>query len=202
MRNTSKKVLIACEFSGVVRDAFLALGYDTWSCDLLPTERPGPHIQGDVLKYLEEGWDLMIGHPPCTYLTNSGVQFLKREGRFELMKEGSIFLRRLLEAPIKQIAIENPIPHKYAVSFIGRKYDQIIQPYHFGYLESKATVFWLKNLPRLIHTTELKAETLVLPEKIAQRNRYEPKGPERWKNRSRFLPGIASAMASQWGPAS
>jgi len=123
------KVLIACEFSGIVRDAFAKKGHDAWSCDLLPTEIPGNHIQGDVCDILDDGWDMMIAHPPCTYLANSGVRWLhERPERWEKLKEAADFFRTLLNAPIERICIENPIPHKYAIYLIGRKYDQIIQP--------------------------------------------------------------------------
>ena len=141
------RVLVACEFSGRVRDAFIKRGHDAWSCDLLPTDVPGPHIQGDVLEVLENGWDMLIAHDPCTYQCNSGVCHLyNKDGtlskkRWESLDESCEFTRKLLKAPIKRIARENPIPHKYAVQRIGKKYDQIIQPYQFGHPERKATCF-------------------------------------------------------------
>ena len=187
------RVLVACEFSGIVRDAFASRGHDAWSCDYLPTEREGNHIQGDVRDILEEGWDLMIAHPPCTYLANSGVRWLhERPERWEKLEEAAEFFRTLLNAPIKRICVENPIPHKYAIELIGRKYDQIIQPYQFGEPYSKATCLWLKNLPPL-------KPTKILTRGIEQKVWKEPPSLERWKNRSRTYPGIAKAMAEQWG---
>ena len=201
------KVLIACEYSATVRDAFAARGHDAWSCDLLPSDKGGQHIQGDVLEVLDRGWDLMIAHPPCTYLTNSGVTWLwenkkeniKNEQRWKDLDEGAAFFKRLLNCDIPKICVENPIPHKYAVMRIGRKYDQLVQPYHFGHKESKATCFWLKGLDPLVHTTNLKAETMALPYKERNRLHYLPPSPDRWKIRSTTYQGIADAMAQQWG---
>lgn len=159
MDTKQPKVLVACEFSGIVREAFAKMGCDAWSCDFLDTERPGKHIKGNVLDVLDNGWDLMIAHPPCTYLANSGVSWLsKQPGRWELMREGAEFFKKILEANISHICVENPIPHKYALEIIGRKYDQIIQPYQFGHLESKATCLWLKGLPRLKETNNVKQD--------------------------------------------
>lgn len=186
------RVLVACEYSGVVREAFAARGHDAWSCDLLPTEIPGNHYQCDVLSILDQDWDLMIGHPPCTYLCNSGVSWLhKREGRWELMREGAEFFKVLLNAPIPKIAIENPIMHPHAKAIIGQSVSQIIQPYHFGHGESKATCLWLKNLPPLM-------ATLIMQERVQRLHRLPPSA-ERWKERSKTYPGIAAAMAAQWG---
>ena len=201
------KVLIACEYSATVRDAFAARGHDAWSCDLLPSDKGGQHIQGDVLEVLDRGWDLLVAHPPCTYLTNSGVTWLwenKKENKKNLQRwkdldEGAAFFKRLLECNIPKICVENPIPHKYAVMRIGRKYDQLVQPYHFGHKESKATCFWLKGLDPLVHTTNLKAETMALPYKERNRLHYLPPSPDRWKIRSTTYQGIANAMAQQWG---
>ena len=198
------RVLVACEFSGVVRDAFAALAHDAWSCDLLPTERPGQHIEGDVRDVLHQGWDLMIAHPPCTYLTNAGVRHLHSvpskngvltkvhgEERWRLMREAAAFFRDLLHAPIPRIAVENPIPHRYAVESIGRKYDQLIQPWQFGHGETKATCLWLKGLPKL-------TPTQVVDGREARVHRMSP-SPDRWKERSRTFEGIGRAMAAQWG---
>lgn len=186
------RILIACEFSGIVRDAFAKQGNDAWSCDLLPTEREGNHIHGDVLKHLNDGWDLMIAHPPCTYLCNSGVRWLtEREGRWQQMHDGALFFKALLDADIPKIAVENPIPHKYALEIIGRKYDEIIQPWWFGDGETKATCLWLKNLPPLM-------ATCTSPERI-QRVHSLPPSKDRWMERSRTYQGFANAMASQWG---
>tara|TARA_Y100000310_G_scaffold204700_1_gene204930 strand:- start:3643 stop:4119 length:477 start_codon:yes stop_codon:yes gene_type:complete len=141
---------VACEFSGIVREAFAKRGHDVWSCDLLPTEIEGQHIQGDVLNHLNDGWDMMIVHDPCTYQCNSGVRWLYEEyGRWCRLKQSCRFTKTLLSAPIPKISRENPIPHKYALAYIGRKYDQIIQPRYFGEPYLKATCFWLKNLPKL-----------------------------------------------------
>lgn len=194
------KILIACEFSGFVCSAFLERGHDAVSCDLLPSERPVPHIQDDVLRHLNEGWNLMIAHPPCTYLANSGVSWLhKQPERWQKMIEGANFFKTLLDAPIPHIAVENPIMHKYAVKIIGRRQNQVIQPYMFGHPEQKATCLWLKNLPPLRETNNVKSEMEKLPKSQAQRIHYASPGPERWKERSRTLQGIADAMADQWG---
>jgi hypothetical protein len=186
------RVLVACEFSGIVREAFKARGHDAWSCDLLPTEIPGNHIQGDVLKILNDGWDLMIAHPPCTRLCNSGVCWLEKRNLWEDMFKAADFFRVFLEANIPKIAVENPIPHKYAIEAIGNyKYSQIIQPWMFGHPESKATCLWLKNLPPLISTvTEITRE---------QRLHKLPPSPSRAKERSKTYKNIANAMATQWG---
>lgn len=199
------KVLVACEFSGIARDAFKAKGHDAWSCDLLLTEQPGQHIQGDVLEILDDGWDLMIAHDPCTYQCNSGVCWLyNKDGtlnkkRWILLNESCGLTRKLLDAPIEKIARENPIPHKYAIQRIGRKYDQIIQPHQFGHPERKATCLWLKGLPKLQPTKDVKAEMESMPKSQAQRIHWTTPGPNRWKIRSTTFQGIADAMAEQWG---
>ena len=180
------RVLVACEFSGIVRDAFKARGHDAWSCDLLPTEKPGNHIQGDVLKHLEDGWDLMIAHPPCTHLAVSGARWFKNKVKEQ--NEALVFVRALLDAPIPFIGLENPIS---VISSRIRKPDQIIQPWQFGHGETKATCFWLNGLPRLIPTN--------IVEGREGRVWKMPPGEDRWKERSRTLPGIAQAMAEQWG---
>lgn len=193
------RVLVACEYSGVVRDAFLARGHDAMSCDLLPTDSPGPHYQGDVRDVLFDGWDLMIAHPPCTYLTNSGVRWLKdNPERWELMKEGAEFFRMLLNAPIPMRAIENPIMHGHAVQIIGRRQDQVVQPWMFGHTEQKATGLWLENLPLLQPTDNVREEMMALPKKERNRIHYMSPGKDRWKLRSTTYRGIAEAMASQW----
>jgi len=153
---------------------------------------------------IEDDWDLLIAHPPCTFFTNSGVCWLtgknKKEGRWEQLDEAAVFFNALLDAPIPRICIENPIPHKYAVERIGgRKYSQIIQPYMFGHMETKATCLWLKGLPLLTPTTDLKEETMALPARERQRLHWLPPSPDRWKIRSTTFRGIADAMASQWG---
>lgn len=195
------KILIACEYSGIVREAFRKLGHDAWSCDLLPSDDNSPyHIQGDVLDHLTDGWDLMIAHPPCTYLTNAGVTWLhKQPERWEKMREGAEFFKTLLNAPIPLLAVENPIMHKYAVEIIGRRQDQVVQPWMFGHMERKATCLWLKGLPRLEPTSNVKEEMLKLPKNVQQRLHYLSPGPNRWKLRSTTFQGIADAMANQWG---
>jgi hypothetical protein len=194
------KVLIACEFSGIVRDAFKERGHDAWSCDLLPTERPGQHIQGDVLEILNDGWDLMIAHPPCTYLCNSGVSWLyKKTGRWEQLQEAAFFFIILLKAEIPKIAVENPIMHKYALDIIGEKPNQIIQPWMFGHGETKATCLWLKELKPLQRTPR-KNDLFCKPEpkERIQRLHRLPPSPHRWRERSRTYKNIAKAMAEQW----
>lgn len=208
------RVLVACEFSGTVRRAFAALGHDVWSCDLLPADDDSPnHFQGDVLDYLGDRrstyrakpyyWDLLIAHPPCTYLTNSGVRWLHKDPtRWAKLDEAAQFFRRLFDAPIAKIAVENPIMHKYAKERIGGiSQSQTIQPWMFGHMEQKATCLWLKGLPMLRPTNNVKAEMMALPDNERQRMFYLPPGPERWKLRSKTYDGIAKAMAEQWGQA-
>jgi site-specific DNA-cytosine methylase len=182
------RVLIACEFSGIVREAFLARGHDAWSCDLLPSEVPGPHFQDDALRVARGGpaWDLMIAHPPCTHLAVSGARWFKEKQREQ--EDAIQFVRALMDAPIKMIAIENPIS---IISSKIRKPDQIIQPWQFGHGETKATCLWLKNLPKLVPTNIVEGRT--------PRVHHASPGPDRWKERSRTLQGIAEAMAEQWG---
>lgn len=180
------RVLVACEFSGIVREAFAKRGHDAWSCDLLPTEIPGNHIQGDVLGILNDGWDLMIAHPPCTHLAVSGARWFK-DNQFE-QAAALEFVRKLMAADIPRIAIENPVS---IISSRIRKPDQIIQPWQFGHGETKATCLWLKNLPKLQPTNVVDGRE--------QRVHHVPPGPERWKIRSRTFQGIADAMAEQWG---
>jgi|TARA_R110002074_G_scaffold23790_2_gene71640 hypothetical protein len=195
------KVLIACEYSGKVRDAFTAAGHDAMSCDLLPSDSiNGEHYQGDVFDLPLHDFDLMIAHPPCTYLTNSGVCHLHTDPkRWPKMFEGADFFKRLLNAPVPRIAIENPIMHGYAKKLIGGvQQDQLIQPYMFGHMEQKATCLWLKNLPDLVGTDDVKAQMLELPKRERERLHYLPPSPDRWKLRSTTYSGIADAMAAQW----
>lgn len=182
------KVLVACEYSGRVRDAFRALGHDAWSCDLLPCEGdPTYHRQEDVLGgILKEGWDLMVAHPPCTHLAVSGARWF-RDKQVE-QKEALEFVRKLLDAPIEKIALENPVS---IISSRFRKPDQVIQPWMFGHGETKATCLWLKNLPPLKPTNVVEGREA--------RIHKMPPSPERWKERSRTYQGIAKAMAEQWG---
>jgi len=194
-------VLVACEYSGTVRDAFIRGGHEAWSCDLLPTDAPGPHIQGDVVPMLAQGWDLMIAHPPCTYMTNSGVTWLhKQPERWAKLEDAARFFRALWDAPISRIAIENPIMHKYAKQQIGGlNQAQVVQPWMFGHMEQKATCLWLKNLPPLRQTKNVRAEMKLLPDNQRQRLHYLPPSADRWKLRSATYAGIAAAMAEQWG---
>ena len=188
------RVLVACEFSGRVRSAFRRRGFDAWSCDLLPAEDGSPyHIEGDVLRVLNNGWDLMIAHPPCTYLCNSGVRWLhERPDRWQKFEEAVDFFLTLWNAPIEYIAIENPVMHKYARERIGPP-SQYIQPYEFGEPVSKKTGLWLKNLPPLMPTE-------IFPrEKAKQMIWLMPPSSDRPKRRSVTFRGIAEAMAEQWG---
>ena len=187
------KVLIACEFSGKVRNAFSKLGHDVFSCDLLPADDNSPkHYQGNVFDILDDSWDLLIAHPPCTYLCNSGVSWLHRDiSRWPKMHDGAMFFKRLLTTKIKKIAIENPIMHKYAVNIIGRRQDQVIQPWQHGHGETKATCLWLKGLPEITPTNIVKGRV--------QRLHKLPPSEDRGKLRSITYQGIADAMASQWG---
>lgn len=190
------KVLVACEFSGIVRDAFTSLGHDAWSCDILPTESDGPHIQDNVLNHLSNEWDLLIAHPPCTYLCNSGVRWLYNKDhtinsdRWEKMDQASLFFSQFLDCKIKYKCIENPIMHKYARANIKQPYSQIIQPYHFGHGETKATALWLDNLPLLTHTN-------VVSGRVPRIHKLPPSS-NRGKLRSITYAGIAKAMAIQW----
>ena len=194
------KVLVACEYSGRVRDAFIARGHKAMSCDLLPTDAAGPHYQGNVTDVLYDGWDLLIAHPPCTYLTNSGVVWLHKDpARWALLDEGAAFFKLLLDAPIARKCIENPIQHKYAKERIGRKQSQVIQPWMFGHTEQKATCLWLEGLPLLQPTNNVKNEMMQLPKRERERLHYLPPSADRWKLRSTTYQGIADAMAAQWG---
>jgi hypothetical protein len=194
------KILIACEHSGTVRDAFTAKGHDVTSCDLLPTDKPGKHYQGNVEDILYQDWDMIIAHPPCTYFTNSGVCWLHKDPtRWEKLDEAAKFFNLFLDHPCKKVVIENPIPHKYAVERIkGRKYTQTIQPWQFGHPESKRTCLWIKGLEPLKETNNVKEEFLKLPKNQAQRLHYLPPSKDRWKIRSTTFQGIADAMAEQW----
>jgi len=196
------RVLVACEYSGTVRDAFRARGHDAWSCDLLPCDAdPTYHQRGDVVDLLRDGWDLMIAHPPCTYLTSSGLHWNKRRPERAAQTEEALkFVLALANAPIPRIAIENPIG---CLSTRWRKPDQTIQPYQFGHDASKSTCLWLTNLPKLVATS------VVAPRMVDGKPRWAnqtnsgqnrvPPGPDQWKIRSTTYQGIADAMAEQWG---
>ena len=180
------RVLVACEFSGRVRDAFIARGHDAMSCDLLPSESPGPHYQGDVRDVINDGWDLLISHPPCTHLAVSGARHFHRKETEQA--EALAFVRLLLDCDIPRIALENPVS---IISSRIRKPDQYIQPWQFGHGETKKTGLWLKNLPPLMASCVVDGRDDVIHKM--------PPGPDRWKNRSRTYQGIADAMANQWG---
>lgn len=194
------RVLVACEFSGIVREAFTRAGHYATSCDLVESDIPGSHYVGDVRDILDAGWDLMIAHPPCTYLANSGVSWLyKDESRWDKMREGAEFFKTLLDRKdIPYIAIENPIMHKHAVEIIGRRQDQVLQPWMFGHPEKKATCLWLKGLPPLVPTLNVKEEMLALPKSQQQRLHWLGPSEDRAKIRSTTFTGIADAMARQW----
>lgn len=195
------RVLIACEYSGTVRDAFRAAGHDAMSCDLLPTDKPGPHYQGDVFDIIRDGWDMMIAHPPCTYLCSSGLHWNKRRPDRAAQTEAALaFVQALLDAPIPRIALENPIG---CIGTRIRKADQTLQPWQFGHDASKATCLWLKGLPPLAPTQT------IAPRIVNGRKRWGnqtdsgqnnlPPSADRWKIRSATYQGIADAMAAQWG---
>jgi hypothetical protein len=194
------RVLVACEYSGAVRDAFLALGHDAMSCDLLPTDVSGPHYEGDVFDVLDDGWDLMVAHPPCTYLCNSGVRWLSTDiTRWPHMIDGAVFFRRLLNAPIPRVAVENPIMHGHAAKIIGERQAQVVQPWMFGHPEKKGTGLWLRGLPPLLATDDVRDAMATLPKSVTDRIHMASPGPDRWKLRSTTYAGIAAAMAEQWG---
>lgn len=202
------KILIACEYSGTVRDAFIAKGHDAMSCDLLPSESRGPHYQGSVFDVLGDGWDMMIGHPPCTYISYAGTAHWNKPGRIVLRLEALEFFRQLWEAPIEKICLENP---KSCASPVIAKYSQSIQPFYFGDSAYKTTWLWLKNLPLLTYATQdtlFEQKTAVPPpepiyvEKDGKKRHFTEAckgGKDVAKNRAKFWPGIAEAMASQWG---
>ena len=184
------RVLVACEYSGTVRDAFIAMGHDAMSCDLLPTDAEGPHYQGNVFDVINDGWDIMIAHPPCTHLAVSGARHFAAKKASGVQDEALAFVQALMDAPINQIAIENPIS---IISSKIRKPDQIIQPWQFGHGETKSTCLWLKNLPNLMPTNIVAGRS--------DRIHKMPPSPLRWKLRSTTYKGIAKAMAQQWGAA-
>ena len=200
------RVLVGCEFSGIVREAFRARGHDAWSCDLLPSEQEGPHLQCDLFSVLDQNWDLLIFHWPCTYLTRAGAGWLYNrpkkpkvgtlfgEERRQAMIESAKQFRRLLETPIPRICGENPVPYRDARLIMGN-YSQQVQPYQFGHPERKATCLWLRNLPLL-----QPSQIVELPAKRseAQRLHHLPPSADRWKLRSVTFQGIADAMAEQW----
>jgi len=195
------KILIACEYSGRVRDAFIRAGHDAMSCDLLPTDVAGPHYQGDVTDIINDGWDLMVAHPPCTYLSVSGMHWTTRGLRDPQLTEDALaFVQLLLNAPIERIALENPIS---VISTRIRKPEQIITPYMFGHDASKKTCLWLKNLPPLISTEIIEPRIIDGKKRWGNQtdsgqNKLAPSA-DRWKIRSETYQGIANAMAAQWG---
>ncbi len=208
-------VLVACEFSGIVRDAFIAKGHNAVSCDLMPTEREGPHVINDILKVLQyrrPKWDLLIAHPMCKYLTNAGSLHLYRGGkkcngidsaRWVAMCEAVWFFNKLLNADIPKIAVENPIMHNHARVGLVQPYAQIVHPWQFGHAETKAPCLWLKGLPKLVPTDIVPPDFKKYPPGKGNGYKpvvhYESPGPDRMKNRSRTKTGLAAAMAAQWG---
>jgi hypothetical protein len=221
------RVLVACEYSGIVRDAFAERGWDAWSCDLLPSERPeGQHVQGDVIPLLDEDWDLLVAHPPCTFMTLSGARWLyepwskqekkdyleltgkplgghsrrRDEERWKGLDEGAAFFNIFLHTNIPHVAVENPQMHRHAIQRVGGVATQFVQPFHFGTMESKRTGLRLINLPPLEATNDVEAEMRKLPKNMTDKVHYASPGADRWKERSRTYPAIAQAMADQWGP--
>jgi len=192
------RVLIACEYSGRVRDAFLAKGHEAMSCDLLPTDTPGPHYQGDVFDVVDYPWDLMIAHPPCTDLSVSGAAWFAKKRMVGAQQASASFFMKLAKLDIPRIAIENPI---CVMSSLWRKPDQVVQPWMFGHMEQKATCLWLKGLSPLHETNNVKDEMMQLPKNVRERMHYLPPSADRWKLRSETYQGIADAMAEQWGNA-
>jgi hypothetical protein len=203
------RVLVACEYSGVVRDAFLALGHDAMSCDLLPTDSPGPHYTGDVFDIIGNGWDLMVAHPPCTYATAAGARWLYEQGtvikipeRWNDLRDGAEFFRALWEADIPRIAIENPVMMGYAKVIIGRgkalEPTCFVDPWQHGHPEQKHTGLWLKGLSPLVETDNVYDHMMTLPKNQRQRIWSLPPSVNRWKLRSTTYAGIAAAMADQW----
>ena len=199
------KVLIACEFSGIVRDAFARRGHEAWSCDLLPTEREGNHIQGDVLEILDDGWDLMIAHPPCTYLSYVGMRHWNKPGRKELREEAMAFFMEFINAPIERICVENPLGYP---SQSYRQSDQTFHPYYFGDKYLKRTCLWLKNLPTLTYQlyddmfgkrTATDKPTPIYYLKTSGKAIHWTEAVKGGKKRSKSWGGIAEAMATQWG---
>lgn len=186
--------LIACEYSGRVRDAFLARGIDAVSCDLLPTEVEGPHIQGDVSELLRKRWAGVVAHPPCTRLCNSGVRWLAERDLWGDMRRGAAFFLECFNANAPLVAVENPVMHKYAREIVGRGPDFTVQPWQFGDPAKKRTCFWTRGLPELKPTSDMTADQARADCHLAS------PGPDRWKERSRTYQGLADAIAEQWGP--
>lgn len=210
-----KKIVVGCEFSGIVRDAFRREGHWAISVDLIPSERPGPHYEGSIEAFFAafkpSDFDIMIGHPPCTYLTNAGSKHLyiggrkengRDEERWQKMRDAAQFFNTLLSYDVPRICVENPVMHCHAAELIAREYGQIIQPYEHGHPETKKTCLWLKNLPPLMPTNVIPPDYEKYPKGrgngFEPRVHYESPGPDRWKNRSRTMEGVAKAMASQW----
>jgi hypothetical protein len=198
------KILIACEYSGTVRDAFIKAGHDAMSCDILPTDVPGPHYQGDVFDIIDRGWDMIIAHPPCTYLSRAGARWTYKGGilneeRYQLGLQAKDFFLKILNSNCPRVAVENPTPMKV---FELPEYSQAIQPYEFGHPFSKRTLLWLKNLPPLISTCIVDNHTPYLPSNTGGKKRgqsYSRGTSKNWKESAKTFQGIADAMALQWG---
>lgn len=184
------RILVACEYSGTVRDAFRLYGHDAVSCDLLPTESEGPHLVGDARQFLSLKWDMLIAHPPCTYLCNSGVRWLNDNARWPLMLDAVDLFCAFLNAPIPRLAVENPIMHGYAKLLVGEQQTQIIHPWQFGHPESKATCLWLRNLPLLMPTNAVEGREQRLHKLSPSKDRAAQRSLTYW--------GVACAMAQQW----
>lgn len=195
------KILVACEFSGTVRDAFIKKGHEAMSCDLMEGEGDGPHYQGDIRDVLFEDWDMVIAHPPCTYLANSGVMWLHRDpSRWAKLDDAAQFFNMFLDLKVPKLCIENPVMHKYGKERIGyRQQSQVVQPWMFGHMEQKATCLWLRGLPKLEPTDIVKEAMMKLSPADRQRLHWLPPSPTRWKERSKTYQGLADAMADQWG---
>ncbi len=191
------KILVACEYSGRVRQAFTEKGHSAISCDLLPTEQVGQHFQGNVLEIIDMHWDMIIAFPPCTYLSKAGVRWLhSRPERWGKLDTAAYFFKAILDADCNKICVENPIMHRYALERVGKKYDQIVHPWMFGHTYTKATCLWLKGLPILKASDCVKEETFLLPKKKRQMIKFGTTDP---KKRSLTPQGLADAMADQWG---
>jgi hypothetical protein len=207
-RDPGMRVLVGCERSGIVRDAFRALGHDAMSCDIEPTDRPGPHYQGDVFDVIGDGWDIGIFHPPCTYLTRAGARWLFEDRpaqtaaeRWDAMADALLFFHDLLTAAIPRVAVENPRMHAHAYAAGIPAPTQVIHPYEYGHPERKATALWLRGLPPLLAGEDTRAAMEALPRSVAQRIWALPPSADRARIRSETFPGIALAMAVQWGGA-
>lgn len=196
MRANGMRILVACEYSGTVRDAFIKQGHDAMSCDLLPTDVQGPHYQGDVFDIIGDGWDMIIAHPPCTDLAVSGSRWFEKKRQDGRQQTAIDFFMTFARCGIPRICIENPVS---IMSTVWRKPDQVIHPWMFGHPEQKATCLWLSGLPKLVETKNVREQMMALPKSQRERIHYASPKPDRWKIRSKTYQGVADAMAQQWG---